>query len=291
MASVVLLTDRAAFETQWTAACLHAGLTVRAHEVSDFGRIVEQATAMVIDADGERIDTATLVALVGQARAHGVVTAVAISPSSADRTPRQDDLLLELCAGLIARSSVDFARITAGLARRTDADRDARFESLAQAIGSEDLLAILGDGSALLVDRPFSPDDRGEVPVDTVELAQDFRSARIGLRDGATFELRAVELAQGRLAGARTIGDVGTTEGGIDEGAAALGGVDGVRLGQRLRALRLAAGLTQAELARRTGIHRPNIARVEAGRHTPSLETLARLAAAIGVKTERVIAD
>jgi transcriptional regulator with XRE-family HTH domain len=55
--------------------------------------------------------------------------------------------------------------------------------------------------------------------------------------------------------------------------------------------LRLAAGLTQAELARRTGIHRPNIARVEAGRHTPSLETLARLAAAIGVSTTRVLAD
>ncbi|MBW2507413.1 MAG: helix-turn-helix transcriptional regulator, partial [Deltaproteobacteria bacterium] len=44
--------------------------------------------------------------------------------------------------------------------------------------------------------------------------------------------------------------------------------IDGEKLGARLRELRLAAGLTQAELARRTGIHRPNIARVEAGRHT-----------------------
>ncbi|MCA9606566.1 MAG: helix-turn-helix transcriptional regulator [Myxococcales bacterium] len=67
------------------------------------------------------------------------------------------------------------------------------------------------------------------------------------------------------------------------------GSVDGVRLGQRIRELRLAAGLTQAELARRTGIHRPNIARVEAGRHTPSLETLARLASAIGVPTTAVL--
>jgi len=67
------------------------------------------------------------------------------------------------------------------------------------------------------------------------------------------------------------------------------GTVDGVRLGQRIRELRLAAGLTQAELARRTGIHRPNIARVEAGRHTPSLETLARLATAIGVPTTAVL--
>jgi transcriptional regulator with XRE-family HTH domain len=65
--------------------------------------------------------------------------------------------------------------------------------------------------------------------------------------------------------------------------------IDGEKLGARLRELRLAAGLTQAELARRTGIHRPNIARVEAGRHTPSLETLARIANAIGVSTTHVL--
>ena len=67
--------------------------------------------------------------------------------------------------------------------------------------------------------------------------------------------------------------------------------LDGERLGKRLRQLRLEAGLTQAELARRTGIHRPNIARVEAGRHTPSLETLSRLATAIGVPATRVLAE
>ena len=67
--------------------------------------------------------------------------------------------------------------------------------------------------------------------------------------------------------------------------------MEGPRLGARLRQLRKAAGLTQAELARRTGIHRPNIARVEAGRHTPSLETLARLASAIGVPTTAVLIE
>jgi DNA-binding XRE family transcriptional regulator len=71
--------------------------------------------------------------------------------------------------------------------------------------------------------------------------------------------------------------------------ALALSSIDGTKLGARIRELRLAANLTQAELARRTGIHRPNIARVEAGRHTPSLETLARLAAAIGVPTASVL--
>ncbi len=41
--------------------------------------------------------------------------------------------------------------------------------------------------------------------------------------------------------------------------------------------MRLAAGLTQSELARRTGVAQPNIAAYEAGRRTPSDEMLARL--------------
>lgn len=53
-------------------------------------------------------------------------------------------------------------------------------------------------------------------------------------------------------------------------------------IGQRLREARKRRGLTQVEMARRTGIHQPNIARLEAGRHTPALETLERLATAIG---------
>ncbi|MDB4976633.1 MAG: hypothetical protein JWN48_4974 [Myxococcaceae bacterium] len=282
MASVLLLTDRAAFESAWTAACLRVGLSVRAHGLSELGRVVEQASALVIDAEGERIDDQTLLSYVGLARAHGVVTAVSVPPD--ERFAKVDDLLLELSAGLVARSSEDIARVCGGLLRRTDPERDARFAYLAQALGSDELLSISADGSAVLIDRPFSPDDRGDVPVESVQLAEDQRSARIVLRDGTALDMIAAELAQGRIASGRTVID------GSD-GATALGDVDGVRLGQRLRALRLAAGLTQAELARRTGIHRPNIARVEAGRHTPSLETLARLAAAIGVKTERVIAD
>ncbi|MDB4986259.1 MAG: hypothetical protein JWN04_1437 [Myxococcaceae bacterium] len=279
MASVLLLTDRAAFESVWTAACMRIGLSVRTHALADFGRVVEQATALVVDAEGERVEATTVLAYVGLARAHGVVTAVCLPAD--DRLSAIDDLLTELCGGLVARGFADVARITAGIQRRSDPERDARFEYLAQALGSDELLAISADGSAVLIDRPFSPDDRGDVRVEAVQLADDRRSARIILGDGTALDLIAAELAQGRIAGARTVND-GTT---------ALGDVDGVRLGQRLRALRLAAGLTQAELARRTGIHRPNIARVEAGRHTPSLETLARLAAAIGVKTERVIAD
>ena len=104
----------------------------------------------------------------------------------------------------------------------------------------------------------------------SITLADDATEVCLELASGKAFRLQALSLS------ASAHGDIP---------------IDGARLGARLRELRLEAGLTQAELARRTGIHRPNIARVEAGRHTPSLETLARLATAIGVPTTRVLSQ
>ena len=49
-----------------------------------------------------------------------------------------------------------------------------------------------------------------------------------------------------------------------------------------LRQWRLDAGMTQAEVSRRTGIHRPIVARLESGRHLPSLKSVCRLARATG---------
>ncbi|MBI3800559.1 MAG: helix-turn-helix transcriptional regulator [Deltaproteobacteria bacterium] len=51
---------------------------------------------------------------------------------------------------------------------------------------------------------------------------------------------------------------------------------------QQVRRLRQQAGLTQETLAKRAGIARPNLARVESGRYRPSLETLERIARALG---------
>ena len=45
-------------------------------------------------------------------------------------------------------------------------------------------------------------------------------------------------------------------------------------------------GITQAELARRTGIPRSNITRFESGNYNPSLELLVRIAAAFGMSLQ-----
>jgi len=280
MGSVLLLTDRPSFESTWRDACARVGLSARTEAPAPLGTAPLGEPAVVVDAaSSPSFDD--LLGRVGLARAHGAVTAVVLD---GELDGAQEDLLLELCGGLLARSERDVERTVAALRRRCDPERHARLLYLASAPGSADggdLLAVLASGKAVLVERPLATEDRGAA-VETVRIADHGRSALVQLADGITMELVASELLTPR----------GTSLSPSVSGyPAALGDVDGVRLGQRLRALRLAAGLTQAELARRTGIHRPNIARVEAGRHTPSLETLARLAAAIGVSTTRVLAD
>lgn len=52
----------------------------------------------------------------------------------------------------------------------------------------------------------------------------------------------------------------------------------------RLVEYRAAHGITQTQLARRLGMKQPAVARLEAGDHNPSLETLARLASSLGIE-------
>lgn len=61
-------------------------------------------------------------------------------------------------------------------------------------------------------------------------------------------------------------------------------------VGGEISKLRKSRGLTQAELARAANILRPNLARIEAGKHRPTLETLERLAGALKVPVVDLIA-
>jgi len=54
-----------------------------------------------------------------------------------------------------------------------------------------------------------------------------------------------------------------------------------------VRDLRLHLGLSQSELSRRTGIARPNLSRVESGKHSPNMETIGRISQ--GLKVNLVI--
>ena len=275
--TVLLYTDRPAFEAACQPVCAQSGLEARTQAPDTLADTVSGQMGAVFDAASDGYDEDELLACVGLARALGAKPAVVLPPGNG--LSGIEDVLDELCDGLVARTDAEMPRIFSALTRRCDPSRESRFEYLTVSPRGGELLAILGDSSTVLLPRPVADGDDGS-DIAAIQLGEDATSAQIELSNGKHLTLQAADVAK----------KTKRTTNGV-EAPASPGDVDGVRLGARLRSLRLAAGLTQAELARRTSIHRPNIARVEAGRHTPSLETLSRLAAAIGVPTTRVLAD
>ena len=55
------------------------------------------------------------------------------------------------------------------------------------------------------------------------------------------------------------------------------------QFGNRVRELRLARGLSQEELAFRSGVHRTYLGGIEQGKRNPSLRNVAAIAKALGV--------
>ena len=62
------------------------------------------------------------------------------------------------------------------------------------------------------------------------------------------------------------------------------------RLGARLRALRVEAGITQEALAWESDIAKPYLSQVEAGKRLPSIAVLSALAKRLGVQLVDVVA-
>ncbi len=53
--------------------------------------------------------------------------------------------------------------------------------------------------------------------------------------------------------------------------------------GSRVRDRRIELGWTQAELAKKLGMHQPDLCDLEKGRHAPTLETVERISAILDV--------
>ncbi len=62
-------------------------------------------------------------------------------------------------------------------------------------------------------------------------------------------------------------------------------------LGARLRDARLQASMSQADLSERSGIPKPTLSRYENDHVSPSLNTLARLAGALGITESSLLGD
>lgn len=62
-----------------------------------------------------------------------------------------------------------------------------------------------------------------------------------------------------------------------------------IALGRKLRLLRVAAGLTQEQLAKASQLDRKTVNRIEVGRHSVRLDNLWAMADALGVKPSELI--
>jgi DNA-binding XRE family transcriptional regulator len=265
--SVTLLTEREHVAQQWEEALSDNGIESRVVEPSGLANAVAGQTAVVVDI-GDALYADELLSTIGYVRALGVLP---IAHVERDRGSLED-IVSELCSGLVTSNKQDISRVAAALLRRSDNKRHFRFEFVTVSPCGDDVLAVLGNGDAALHRRPIDAKDDGS-EITNISIDPSATTATLQLKSGVVCRLGVGAVHAGHR---------------LSHGEADIA-IDGEKLGARLRELRLAAGLTQAELARRTGIHRPNIARVEAGRHTPSLETLARIANAIGVSTTHVL--
>lgn len=58
------------------------------------------------------------------------------------------------------------------------------------------------------------------------------------------------------------------------------------RIGQRIAQLRTSHGMTQTQLAEKTGIQRTHITRIESGRYSVGIDLLQKIAEALGMKVD-----
>lgn len=280
--TVLVVTDRPMFAATCQPVIVGVGARSRVVAPDEFATVAETEACVLFDGDSAayREQEDELLVALGLARALHSTAGLAWTSTHVNDA---DDLAADLCPGLVSHTNDELGAVVGRLVKRADGRQTLRFEYLTVSPRDAELLAILSNGHAVLLSRPCVGDDGSDVT--SIDLAADAASATLTLASGTSFVLVADAVVPKDRHPGNGIAHTGITHPGTPHANT----LNSANVGSRLRELRKAAGLTQAELARRTNIHRPNIARVEAGRHTPSLDTLARIADAIGVPVTRVL--
>ncbi len=272
IATILLFSDDPVFSKQWRPAFEELGCDVRATAPENLPVAITRGGAAIFDLSWDGYDEDEILTAVGFAASQDTV--VAADLSTAGGATELDEVLDEICQGLVLRNASDRSWAASLMVRRLDKQRSGRFEYITISPRGDAVLIILADGYATSAPRPICAEDDGS-EIQAITLSDDATMATLELASGVELTLESAAVARQSNGHA----EVGHLNGNMDRGA----------LGARLKKLRLSSGLTQAELARRTGIHRPNIARVEAGRHTPSLDTISRIATAIGIPATEIL--
>jgi len=148
--------------------------------------------------------------------------------------------------------------------------------------GAHEFLVTFRDGRMYRLPRGLLPEDDGS-EVLSVGVDRDGSAFVVRQRSGNSFEV-PWDFVLYNLEPGYPYYKGRSPQRRLEEDAA-------VRIGRKLRELRQEKRLTTYELARRSGIHRPNISRMESGKHIPTVDTLGRLASALGVPVATLVSD
>lgn len=287
IATILLFSDDPAFSNQWRPSFEELGCEVRTTAPDNLPVALARGGAAIFDLSWDGYDEDEALTAIGYAASQDTI--VAADFSNASGANELDEVLGEICQGLVLRNARDRQWAATLMVRRLDRQRAGRFEYVTISPRGDAVLVILADGYASAIARPLCSDDDGS-EIQAITLSDDATTASLELASGIEITLESAAIAR-RGQPAAAAGQLDALLAG--DGSDVLLGRESLlnrsALGARLKKLRLSSGLTQAELARRTGIHRPNIARVEAGRHTPSLDTISRIATAIGVPATEIL--
>jgi len=146
----------------------------------------------------------------------------------------------------------------------------------------EEFLVTFRDGRMYRFPRGLLPeDDRTEIL--SVQVGHDGSAFVVRQRSGKSFEV-PWDFVLHHLEPGYPYFKGGSSQRLLEKNMA-------VRISRKLRELRQEKGFTAHEVARRSGIQRPNITRIESGKHVPTVDTLFRLAGALGVSPAVLMSD
>lgn len=158
------------------------------------------------------------------------------------------------------------------LAYNTTADTGARIWAVSYDIKRNAFRVALENGKILLLQRPVPEDDHSEVLDVYIE------------GDGEVFTV--IQLSGNEFSVPWDVVESLATGKARDQNMEI-----SKRIGKRVKAIRRQRGLTQEQLAKMAKVKRPNISRLESGKHAPGIIFIQRIADCLQVKISELIAD
>ncbi len=190
-----------------------------------------------------------------------------------DDVVRMSDMRLNVCNDASNLSVIRDCLSWAAAAQRPDTVLAVTFDV------HQDVLAVqFGDGltASFRWDQVGLADARAELVAESASVGAQGTCVELATREGGSLEIDSAAL--------RALVDQNLRNRQADVARNV-----SQEVGVRIRAVRKAAGLTQAELGRRAGLDQAMVSRIERGLQRPRVDTLRRIAHGVGVSIAELL--